>query len=48
MNIDLPKRTPLKQLIKDPRELTKLSLDIRDVEEYLGKSNNHAFNNKYI
>jgi len=47
IKIDLPKRTLLKQLIEDPKKLTKLSLDIKDIEKYLEKSNNHVFNNKY-
>ena len=52
VKIDFPKHT-LKQLIKDPKELTKLNSDIKDIKKYLGKSNNHVFNNhvfnnKYI
>ncbi|KYN29314.1 hypothetical protein ALC57_01254, partial [Trachymyrmex cornetzi] len=48
IDIDLSKRIPLKQLIKNPKELTELSLGTREVEEYLGKSNTHVFSNKYV
>ncbi|KYM97337.1 hypothetical protein ALC62_11981 [Cyphomyrmex costatus] len=44
---DLPKRTPLRHIIKDTEELTKLSLETSEIQEYL-KGDNILSNYRYI
>jgi len=44
----LQKKTKLKQVIKDPLELIKLSLNIDEISDNLENEENNIFRNKYF
>jgi len=44
----IAKKTKLKQVIKDPLELTKLNLNIEEINNNLENEENNIFRNKYF
>jgi len=43
--LDLPKCTPLKKIIKDPKGLTKLNLNIDKIDKYLENNKSYSLLN---